>query len=292
MKNVLFFGGSSLLATILANYWKDSFKIFKTIHKQLIEADGINIIQVKEISEATVKKILLKHKIDLLINCVGLTNVEECEKHPFQANYLNAEVPLIIAKTCLQLKIKFIHISTDHLFDGTKELSSELDIPVPLNQYAKTKLKGDQNVANNNSDSLIIRTNFFGIGPNYKPSFSDFITNALDQGEEIELFEDVFFTPIHVNEIARIIIELLKNNEKGIFNIASDERISKYEFGLMIAKIMNFSPLLIKKGSIGKREDLVKRPKDMSLSNNKTKEKLNIEVKPILDQIKLLKINK
>tara|TARA_B100001175_G_scaffold317817_1_gene336698 strand:- start:3789 stop:4667 length:879 start_codon:yes stop_codon:yes gene_type:complete len=292
MKNVLFFGGSSLLATIWANNWKGSFNIFMTTHKQLIEEGRGNIIKIKEISEVILKKILLKNKIDLLINCVGLTNVEECEKDPLKANYLNAEVPLILAKTCFQEKVKLIHISTDHLFNGTKELSSELDIPVPLNQYAKTKLKGDQNVANNNPDSLIIRTNFFGIGPNYKPSFSDFITNALDQGEEIELFEDVFFTPIHVNEIARIIIELLKNKEKGIFNIASDERISKYEFGLMIARIMNFSPLLIKKGSIGKREDLVKRPKDMSLSNNKTKEKLNIEVKPIIDQIKLLRLNK
>lgn len=291
MKNVLFFGGSSLLATILANYWKGSFKIFKTIHKQLIEADGINIIQVKEISETTLKKKLLKHKIDLLINCVGLTNVEECEKNPFQANYLNAEVPLILAKTCLQLKIKFIHISTDHLFDGTKELSSELDIPVPLNQYAKTKLKGDQNVLNYNPNSLIIRTNFFGHGPNHKPSFSDFIIDALYHKKKIKLFQDVFFTPVHVNEIGRIIIELLKNREKGIFNIASDERISKYEFGLMIAEIMKFSPVIIKKGLIEERKDLVKRPRDMSLSNNKIKKKLNIVVKPIKDQIQILKSN-
>ncbi len=290
MKNILFFGGSSLLATIWANYWRQKFNIYKTIHNQRLDDEEENIIKIDEISEFTIKSILKRYKIDLLINCVGLTNVEECEHSPKKANYLNAQVPLILAKTCFTYNIKFIHISTDHLFDGGKELRSELDEPHPLNIYAKSKLKGDQNVTVYNPDSLIIRTNFFGPGPSYRPSFSDIIINTIKRKKKIELFDDVYFTPVHVNEIARIIIKLLENKGNGIYNISSNERITKYEFGLIIARNMNLSMGLIKKGLIEERKDLVVRPKDMSLSNTKIKEKLNLEITSIKDQIALLSV--
>ena len=292
MKNILFFGGSSLLATIWSNYWKERYNIFLTQHRQSIEVVGVNLIQIQEISEAKLKIILSNNDIDLLINCVGLTSVEQCEANPKKANYLNAEVPSIIAKICFEQKVCFIHISTDHLFDGLEELKSESDISNPLNQYAYTKLKGDQNVINSNPDSLIIRTNFFGIGPKYRPSFSDIITSALKRKQTIKLFTDVFFTPIHVHELANIVFELLKENERGIYNVVSNERISKYDFGILIAENLNLPKSLILQGSISERDDLAIRPCDMSLSNNKVKNAINIEIRNLTNQIKELIQNK
>ena len=292
MKNILFFGGSSLLATVWANYWKDRYNIFLTQHQQPIGVVGVKLIQIQEISEAKLKTILFVNNIDLLINCVGLTSVEQCEANPTKANYLNAEVPTIYTKICFEHKVSFIHISTDHLSDGLVELKSESDISNPLNQYAITKLQGDQNVIKNNPDSLIIRTNFFGLGPKHKPSFSDIITSALICNQTIKLFSDVFFTPIHVHELANIIFELLKNNKRGIYNVVSNERISKYDFGLLIAENLNLPKSLILQGSISERDDLVIRPCDMSLSNNKVNDTINIEIKSLTNQIKELIQNK
>ena len=288
MKNILFFGGSSLLATVWANYWKERYNIFLTQHQQSIQVVGVKLIQIQKISEAKLKTIILSHDIDLLINCVGLTSVEQCQLNPTKANYLNAEVPSILAKICFEQKVDFIQISTDHLFEGIEAMKSELDIPKPLNQYAYTKLKGEQNSIKNNSKALIIRTNFFGVGPNYKPSFSDIITSALKCNQKIKLFNDVFFTPIHIHELADIVLELLKENKKGIYNVVSNERISKYDFGILIAESLNLPKSLILEGSISKRKDLVKRPKDMSLSNDKLKTKLNIKINTISNQIKCL----
>ena len=288
MKNILFFGGSSLLATVWANYWKERYNIFLTQHQQSIKVVGVKLIQIQKISEAKLKTIILSHDIDLLINCVGLTSVEQCQVNPTKANYLNAEVPSILAKICFEQKVDFIQISTDHLFEGIEAMKSELDIPKPLNQYAYTKLKGEQNSINNNSKALIIRTNFFGVGPNYKPSFSDIITSALKCNQKIKLFNDVFFTPIHIHELADIVLKLLKENKKGIYNVVSNERISKYDFGILIAESLNLPKSLILQGSISKRKDLVKRPKDMSLSNDKLKTKLNIKINTISNQIKCL----
>ena len=292
MKNVLFFGGSSLLATIWTNYWKERYNIFLTQHQQSIELTGVKLIQIQEISEAKLKIILSVNNIDLLINCVGLTSVEQCEANPTKANYLNAEVPSILAKVCFDQKIDFVQISTDHLFGGIEEFNLELDIPKPLNQYAYSKLKGEQNSITNNPEALIIRTNFFGFGPKYRPSFSDIITSALKRKQTIKLFTDVFFTPIHVHELANIVFELLKENKRGIYNVVSNERISKYDFGLLIAENLNLPKSLILQGSISERDDLVIRPCDMSLSNNKVNDTINIEIKSLTNQIKELIQNK
>ena len=97
-----------------------------------------------------------------------------------------------------------------------------------------------------------------------------------------------FFTPIHIHELADIVLELLKENKKGIYNVVSNERISKYDFGILIAESLNLPKSLILQGSISKRKDLVKRPKDMSLSNDKLKTKLNIKINTISNQIKCL----
>ena len=193
MKNVLFLGGSSLLATIWSNHWKGKFNIIMTQHHQEIEDNEIKIIRLKEISQSTVKTVLSSYQIDILINCIGLTSVEQCEANPIKANFLNAEVPLILAKICRKERTRLVHISTDHLFDGILRSRTEIDKPSPLNHYAKTKLKGDENVISNNPESLIIRTNFFGFGPKHKPSFSDKIIQALENKKKNKLIFGCFF---------------------------------------------------------------------------------------------------
>ena len=58
---------------------------------------------------------------DWVINCAALANLEECEKHPGQARILNTELPRELADACARRKIKFVHLSTDAVFDGTRE---------------------------------------------------------------------------------------------------------------------------------------------------------------------------
>tara|TARA_B100001175_G_scaffold242138_1_gene208517 strand:+ start:11503 stop:12372 length:870 start_codon:yes stop_codon:yes gene_type:complete len=285
MKNVLFLGGSSLLATIWSNHWKGKFNIIMTQHHQEIEDNEIKIIRLKEISQSTVKTVLSSYQIDILINCIGLTSVEQCEANPIKANFLNAEVPLILAKICRKERTRLVHISTDHLFDGILRSRTEIDKPSPLNHYAKTKLKGDENVISNNPESLIIRTNFFGFGPKHKPSFSDKIIQALENKKKINLFSDVFFSPIHVNELAKVTNKLLNLKKSGIFNVSGNERISKYEFGKLIAEKKGISKDFIEKGFISQRKDLVIRPKDMSLSNLKVKNIPEIKINSLKTQI-------
>ena len=109
------------------------------------------------------------------------------------------------------------------------------------------------------------------------------------QKERIFLFKDVYFTPIYIDTIFEILEKMLSLNLSGIFNLSSNERISKLDFGILIANIFNFDKDLIVTSKLSDRNDLTVRPFDMSLSNNKLKSLTNLNVASIDHQLKLLK---
>ena len=238
-KKIFITGGSGLLAINWAIWGSSKYIIILGINKKIIKINGIKTIKVNfstiEATELTLKKI----EPDIIINTIGLTNVDYCEQEPSFSQIANETIPSYIAKISRKYKITLVHISTDHLFDGRYSLVSESQVPKPLNQYAKSKAKGEILVAKSCPKSLIIRTNFFGWGPIYRQSFSDFIIYNLRKKNKITLFQDIYFSPILIENLVLYIYELIERNLYGIFNIVSDERLSKYEFGVKIAKKFN-----------------------------------------------------
>ena len=270
-KKILFTGGSGLLALNSAVYLRNDYEVYLGLHSRIINLEGVHTCILDLENEQALEKELIRIKPDILINAAGMTNVEECELKPNEADNINAVVPGVLARLSKKLNIYFVHISTDHLFDGTKSFQTEEDTISPLNEYGKSKAKGEQEVLKNNNEALIVRTNFFGWGTSYRQSFSDFIVYSLRQEKKITLFEDVYYTPILIQTLIDQIQLLIKDKIKGIINIVSDERISKYDFGILIAELFGLDKSLIEKGSIKNNKSLIQRPSDMSLSNFKIK---------------------
>ena len=274
-KKILFTGGSGLFAINSALYLRDDFEVYLALHNRIINLQDVHTCKIDLENEQELEKELIRINPDILINTAGMTNVEECELKPNDAQRINAIVPGILARLSKKLNIYFVHISTDHLFDGTKSFQTEDDSISPLNEYGKSKAKGEQEVIKYNKDALIARTNFFGWGTSYRQSFSDYIIYSLRQNKKIILFDDVYFTPILIHNLIEFIQILIYNNKSGTVNIVSNERLSKYDFGILIANIFGLNKNLIEKSSIENNKSLVQRPKDMSLSNHKIKNLLN-----------------
>jgi len=108
----------------------------------------------------------------------------------------------------------------------------------------------------------------------------------LNKNKEIKLFDDVYFSPVHYLTFCEILSELINKKKNGIFNISSDESISKYKFGKLIAKHFLFKTNNIKKISIDEMKNLIKRPKNMSLNNLLIKKTLKIKKINIINNIK------
>ena len=97
-KKTLFLGGSSLLAHAWCSSIKNSDEIILGIHHRKPELEGFKLLNIDFSSPNKIKKIISDLDLDVIINCVGYTNVENCEINPDQANILNVEYPSVMAK--------------------------------------------------------------------------------------------------------------------------------------------------------------------------------------------------
>ena len=289
MKNrILFLGGSSLLAFNWSKFLKNNAEIFLGLHSKKPENEGFKTINLNLDSFIDFSNKIDSLNLDIIINCIGYTNVENCEINPQQALKVNSDYASLISQVSNELNIKLVHISTDHLFDGISQNNNELDLISPLNYYAESKASGEREVLKNDKNALIIRTNFFGWGPSYKKSFSDFIISNLENNKSISLFSDVFYNPILVSELATAVNELISKKSIGIYNVVSNENISKFDFGIKISKKFNLDSSLIKSAKFSDRKDLVNRPLNMTLSTNKLK-KEGVVIKSLENQLSDLK---
>ena len=227
----------------------------------------------------------IKKKIKIILHFAALTNLEKCELEKgkcMDSNYLFTKKLVDLSK---KLKIKLVFISSDQVYDGNSSYNLESDKLIENNIYAKSKIYSEVYIKKHLKNYLILRTNFFGLSNN-KSSFLEYICNNLNVGNKINLWNNIYFNPINVSSLLNIIIELLNCNYNGTYNICSDEKISKLDFGYLIAKKYNLNNSLINR--IDYSDDNIYRPKDMTMSNLKIKKKLKLTTLNIKDEIKKL----
>ena len=288
-KKLLIIGGSGLLAINWACLVRNDFKVVLGLHNRIISMDNVETERVLIDSIKSLQSDFNRINPEIIVNAAAITSVEDCEKNFKKAKSVNTVSASNIAIVCEELNIKLVHISSDHIFSGKDQFSSESSTPAPLNNYAITKYQAEVEVQNKNPTSLIIRTNFFGWGTDYRHSFSDFILNNLRNNNKVNLYSDIFYSPIIIDELVLCINELLKNNHCGVFHIVGSERLSKYDFGLKVAKCFGLNSLLIKSITYNDQLNLVLRPRDMSLSNLKLLKTLGRKVPNINNQLVTLK---
>ncbi len=262
-------GGSGLLALNWAMAIRQRCRVILGLHTRQVSLVGVETRPAHLDCVALIVKDLEESGAQLVVHSAGLTSVEGCEANPGLAQRLNVELAENVAQACSNLGLPLVHISTDHLFSGDLPLVDEGQPTKPINVYGRTKADAEVRVLAAHPGTLVVRTNFFGWGPRYRRSFSDTILASLRSGEPISLFRDVFYTPIIIENLVRAVHELVDRRIGGIFNVTGDERISKCQFGYMIARYFELDPGLIRPGSLADKPGLVQRPNDMSLSNAK-----------------------
>lgn len=264
-------GGSGLLALNWACQMREACEVYLAQHVHRIRLPGAHAIALElEPVEAMLPQ-FERYRPEVIVHTAGLASVDQCENEPRQAHQANAVLARNVAVAAARLGLRLIHISTDHLFGGTRPLYQEGDVPQPLNVYARTKLQAEHWVVEAHPGALIVRTNFFGWGHRLRRSFSDWILDALTAGQPLTLFDDVYFTPILIDRLARAAHELSSAGQAGIYHISGDDRISKFDFALRLARRFALPEALIRRGRISQAHLAARRPSDMSLDNAKAR---------------------
>ena len=267
VKRILITGGSGLLGLNWAIACKDICGVTLGLHTRQVELKGVDYCSLQLDTVNAIAATLDKIKPDLVVHAAGMTSIEQCEANPGLARHANVVLAENVATACAKFGVALAHISTDHLFTGSEPMVQEHRPVSPLNVYGKAKAEAEQCVLREHTNALVIRTNFYGWGPAYRRSFSDFIFDSLRVGKPVSLFRDVYYTPILIESLVQAVHELIDRKASGIFHVVGDERVSKYEFGIRLAKVFEFDPNLIQPINLDSIPELVARPKDMSLSN-------------------------
>jgi dTDP-4-dehydrorhamnose reductase len=207
---------------------------------------------------------------DWLIHCAAMANLDECEKRPDQAKRLNADLPAELAVACAQRNIKFVHLSTDAVFDGTKQGAyTEEDAPNPQSVYAQTKLEGERAVQSVNPQAIIARVNFYGWSLSGQRSLGEFFVNSLSEGKAVYGFTDVIFCPMWVNHLAQTLLAMLEKELHGLYHVVGAQPMSKYQFGVEVARKFGLRESLIEPQSVERSGLTAKRSHNLWLSVHK-----------------------
>jgi dTDP-4-dehydrorhamnose reductase len=214
-----------------------------------------------------------------LINCAALANLEACEEDPLQAKLLNADLPGALAVACAKRNIRFVHISTDAVFDGTKDgFYTEEDEPSPPGVYSQTKLDGERAVQQANPEAIIARVNFYGWSLGARRSLGEFFVNNLSEAKQVHGFTDVLFCPMLVNDTARLLLEMLQKDLSGLYHLVGAQRMSKYQFGVEVARTFGLREDLISPRSVEGSGLTAKRSHNLWLSTHKLSTDLGHEI--------------
>lgn len=240
---------------------------------QVLKGDLLKTDEIHSILHAT--------KPDWLINCAAIANLEKCEEDPLQAKMLNTDLPAELAAACKKTDIRFVHISTDAVFDGTKEgFYTEEDQTSPPGMYSQTKLDGERAVQGINPQAIIARVNFYGWSLGGRRSLGEFFVNNLSEEKHVNGFTDVIFCPMLVNVTARLLLEMLQKDLTGLYHVVGAQPMSKYQFGVEVARTFGLDESLISPQSVEESSLTAKRSHNLWLSTHKLSTDLGHEIPP------------
>jgi len=173
---------------------------------------------------------LPSREFEVLINAAALTNVDYCEDHRREAMRLNAEAPRLLAEICREKEARFIHVSTDYVFEGEKRTPYlEEDAVDPISVYGESKRAGEVQVLEANDRALVVRVSWV-FGPD-RPSFVDAILKRARNEAEVTAVADKFSTPTYTIDIAHLLRPFFgRDSAEGLLHLANRGECSWQEY--------------------------------------------------------------
>ena len=187
----------------LGNALKESSVNYSTITWNFADHSEMDITDCERVHNT-----IEIYQPDWIINTAAYTDVDGAEFNQKLAFSVNAEGPFNLAKAATLVDAKLLHISTDYVFDGTKnEPYTETDKPNPLQIYGKSKLEGENKIKEVDVPGIILRTSW--LYGHHGENFVKKIMKLSEEKEEIQVVDDQIGSPTYTNDIVEAIFELM-----------------------------------------------------------------------------------
>jgi dTDP-4-dehydrorhamnose reductase len=226
-----------------------------------------------------VKKIFEEHRPAYLINCAAYTAVDKAESEKELNNQINGVAVGILALASNQNGTKFIHISTDYVFNGTASRPLREDDNVdPVNAYGASKLLGEQLAVENDPETIIIRTSW--VYSFYGRNFVKTMISLMNERKSIGVVNDQVGSPTYASDLAQAIMQIISSGKwvPGIYNFSNNGVISWFDFANEIKRLIK-SSCIVNPLTTEQFPTPAKRPKYSVLDKTKIQETFSIQLK-------------
>ncbi len=170
-----------------------------------------------------------------LINCAAYTAVDRAETEKELAFQVNGEAVGVLAAVCKEYRIKFLHISTDYVFDGTATTPCKEDAPTnPQSVYGASKLEGEKEAMHYNPDSIIIRTSW--VYSEFGRNFVKTMIKLMKEKDQLYVVNDQIGSPTYAADLADAIMQIISSGKwsPGVYNYSNEGVISWFDFAVVI----------------------------------------------------------
>ena len=212
-------------------------------------AAAIEFVPVDLASASSRSGLVGRANADVVLHTAAVSSIEAAEADPELAHELNVVAAADLARQALDHGARFVHISTDAVFDGVRGHYTESDPVSPMNAYGRTKAESEEAVLDAAPDSLVARVNFYGWSPTGSRSLAEFFYNALRVGRPVFGFRDVSVSTLQVSALVHSLVGLVGVGAAGVTHVVSSEPIDKFTFGRRLANRLELDAELISPAS-------------------------------------------
>lgn len=279
---ILILGSRGMLGSILKS------KLNKN-RSFCVYTDYMNNKRIDLTKKINLKRLILSEKFKLIINCSGMTDIEECEINKLKSFKINTALikNILSLKKIYNLKFKLIHFSSDQLYNSNILLgNTEKDINFNANIYSKHKIISEKICK---KDNLVFRTNLIGRSISKKKSFTDWVYENIKKNKKFYGFIDSFYSPISMNSISSIIIHIIKKKKlscSGVYNLGSVGYISKFDLIIAFSKYLGFKNLHIVKPNLINNICKTKRSNYNQMNVLKFSKKFSVKLPKLFVELK------
>lgn len=247
-------------------------------------SDAYRFLQTDLCDLCAVESLMEEIHPAVVINTAALSATDYCETHRREADRLNIEATAILAACCRRYGARFIHLSTDFVFDGTADhLYSEDDEPRPVNYYGETKLKGERLAAALCPDHAIVRVEVvYGSPlPGQHGNIAQLVANRIRNDEEVFVVSDQRRTPTYVGDVSHGIEQLIAHPHRGIYHLCGKDEVSIADIAYRVADILGEGHSLIRPLTTAEMQEKTPRPLRSGMSIEKARRDLGYEPLPL-----------
>lgn len=272
MHNILVTGSNGQLGNEFRLVVEEKDNINNYFYTDVADLDITNKIDISNF--------FVENNIDIVVNCAAYTNVDKAEDDKEKADLINHIGPKNLAEVCRERNGFLIHISTDYVFDGTKNTPyTETDETKPLGVYGETKLRGENAIINSGCEYVIIRTSW--LYSSFGHNFFKTMKKLTAEKESLKVVFDQVGTPTYAGDLANVIHKIIIKNDKEIknqvYHFSNEGVCSWYDFTVAINEVFGHNCKVLPCHS-NEFPSKVTRPSYSVLDKTKIKKALGIEI--------------